>query len=1099
MITVATSSENRRRIRRVCAWLENRALDEELVLIGALLDSVNELARNVVKERGAAFGWHRLTLPQLAASVAAPEMAGRGVVPVGRLATDAIVAGLLHRHRLKDQLGRFQPIAGTPGFSRGIASVILELRLANVTPEAVRATAPDLAPLMEAYQIELEAAGLIDWPSVLMLATRAVRSNPSTSRLIGLPLLLLDVPTTNTREFEFVSAMATTAPDVLMTVPVADEHTLGRARSAFYVQVEDLDRIEDASDSLPGPGTLRNLRRRLFSEHQSQLDAAGDGAVEVFSAPGESRECIEIARRILSMGRRGVSFDRIAVLLRSPEAYRVNLAAAFERAGIPVHFVRGTTRPDPSARAFCALLRCAAEDLSARRFAEYLSLAQVPDADSAGAPPPAITSEDRWVAPEAALVPSIRENDDFADAIVGSSSPADTAERPVVDGRLRAPFRWERLLVEAAVIGGRDRWRRRIDGLAVLLQRKLSHAEKEDEAQAAVFARILEDLSSFKAYALPLIDALADLPSTATWAEWIEQLSALATRAVKQPERVISILNGLAPMGPIGPIPLHDVLLLLEKLLLEIGVPSTAPRYGKVFVGPAEAARGLSFEAVFVPGLAERMFPAKIVEEPILLDVLRARIDPSLKTNQDRIAAERLALALAAGAAEQKIFFSYPRVNLDQARSRVPSFYALEALRAAEGLLPDFAGLAKRAETATVSRLGWPAPSDPVDAIDDAEYDLATLGRLIIHPETDAGAARYLMTINPYLARALRTRYQRWGNSWTAADGLISRSETVRGLMAMHGLAKRSYSPTALQSFSRCPYRFFLQSIQRLAPRHIPEAIDELDPLHRGLVIHDVQFQLFAQLRQGGLLPVRAANLETAQQILETIITDVSVRYHDDLAPAIQRVWEDEIAAIRVDLREWLRRASDDETGYMPVNFELAFGLERPDWSRVDPQSVASAVELECGIQLRGSIDLVELHPSGGARVTDHKTGKADSRPNQLVDGGKALQPLFYALAAEKLLVGQAKIHGGRLYFCTSAGGFAEHEITLNAEARTAAAQIVETINAAVEAPFLPAAPDTRECDYCNYQAVCGPYEGRRVLRKPQHRLEDLALLRESP
>ena len=33
--------------------------------------------------------------------------------------------------------------------------------------------------------------------------------------------------------------------------------------------------------------------------------------------------------------------------------------------------------------------------------------------------------------------------------------------------------------------------------------------------------------------------------------------------------------------------------------------------------------RGLSFDAVFVPGLAERMFPRKIVEEPILLDALR--------------------------------------------------------------------------------------------------------------------------------------------------------------------------------------------------------------------------------------------------------------------------------------------------------------------------------------------------------------------------------------------------------------------------------------------------------------------------------------------
>ena len=30
------------------------------------------------------------------------------------------------------------------------------------------------------------------------------------------------------------------------------------------------------------------------------------------------------------------------------------------------------------------------------------------------------------------------------------------------------------------------------------------------------------------------------------------------------------------------------------------------------------------------------------------------------------------------------------------------------------------------------------------------------------------------------------------------------------------------------------PYRFFLQTIYGLAPREIPEAIDELDPLQRG-------------------------------------------------------------------------------------------------------------------------------------------------------------------------------------------------------------------------------------------------------------------------
>jgi ATP-dependent helicase/nuclease subunit B len=78
----------------------------------------------------------------------------------------------------------------------------------------------------------------------------------------------------------------------------------------------------------------------------------------------------------------------------------------------------------------------------------------------------------------------------------------------------------------------------------------------------------------------------------------------------------------------------------------------------------------------------------------------------------------------------------------------VPSFYPLEAVRAAEGRLPDFAELARRAATVTTARFGWPAPPDPIDAIDNAEHDLVILDRLTAMPEASAGAARYLVTAN---------------------------------------------------------------------------------------------------------------------------------------------------------------------------------------------------------------------------------------------------------------------------------------------------------------------------------------------------------------
>jgi RecB family exonuclease len=685
---------------------------------------------------------------------------------------------------------------------------------------------------------------------------------------------------------------------------------------------------------------------------------------------------------------------------------------------------------------------------------------------------------------------------DAAVDLVGKSTSAPSIEAIIVqDGQLRAPRRWERLLIEAAVIGGRDRWQRRIEGLTKELSLRLAESEDTNET----LARGIEDLSAFAGYALPLIDELDKLQGACDWGEWLDRLAALATRALREPDRVLSVLSELSPMGPVGPVSLTEVLFVLEGILLQVSVPPSSQRYGKVFVAPIEAVRGLNFDVVFVPGLAEKMFPRKIVEEPILLDATRLRISGDLTTNSDRLEKERVALALAVGAANNRICLSYPRIDLEQARPRVPSFYALEVVRAAEGRLPDFAELARRAETKTTARLGWPAPRDPTQAIDDAEHDLAILEGLVARPEANAGAARYLLNANPWLARALRARHQRWRRIWTAADGLTSASPTVRAIMTHHLLDARNYSATALQSYARCPYQFFLYAVHGLTPREVPEAIDELDPLQRGSLIHEVQFKLLASLRDEHLLPVHPDSLERAWDKLDSVISEVAARYEEDLAPAIDRVWKDSIAAIRTDLREWLRRASEDDSRYVPWHFELSFGLEgRSERQHTDPESVPGSVTLDCGIQLRGSIDLVERLPGVGLRVTDYKTGKVSGKPGQMTDGGKSLQPLLYALATEKLFNGET-IHSGRLYFCTSIGGFSEHVVLLNQQSRNMINDVAKAVRDSIAKPFLPAAPEKGECEICNYRLVCGPNEERRTARKRRVGLEPLLEVRSLP
>src|SRR5208282_134045 len=171
-----------------------------------------------------------------------------------------------------------------------------------------------------------------------------------------------------------------------------------------------------------------------------------------------------------------------------------------------------------------------------------------------------------------------------------------------------------------------------------------------------------------------------------------------------------------------------------------------------------------------------------------------------------------------------------------------------------------------------------------------------------------------------------------------------------------------------------------------------------------------------------------------------------------------------------------------------PERFELAFGLA--DRGQADPASSADPIPLDGGLKVRGSIDLVERAPGRALRVTDHKTGKVRADRSFVIGGGKILQPVIYALAAEHML--GEPVETGRLYYCTATGGYEDRVATIDAEARGSLREFAAILSGALSAGFLPAAPDGGECQWCDYRRVCGPYEERRTSLKPDSRLKEL-------
>jgi ATP-dependent helicase/nuclease subunit B len=1137
---IVTSSSSQARLERTLEHLDTLLGRPEALVLAPTRGAADDFARICGARRESLYGIHRSTLVGLVANLATEKLAELNLAPVTRLGTEALAARSIYSCRLR--LGYFGPVADAPGFPRALASTLSELRMEELARDplaAAGAAGKDLALLLECYEKELGARAIADYALMCRLGAEvAIHSN---HRLLGLPLLLLDVIPDSLAERRFLRSVAGRAPSVFATALTQDEDGVARLEELLEAKASPLDKHSAET-------SLDRLRHFIFLPSPPDKKAP-DESVEFFSAPGEGLECLEIARRIRSAAKprpgtneAGVPFDQIAILLRHPDAYLPLVEDALRRAGIEGHFTKGTIRPDPSGRAFLALLACAEEGLSASRFAEYLSLGQVPPVTESGAPPQPrpedlfVPAEDelqlsfRFLPPETGteLAPGkpggkssdvgLRTIDHTGSRAFAPDSTQPGTDRgpatqsapdeefedersPVIVGTLRAPFDWEKLLVDAAVIGGKDRWSRRLRGLENEFRRKLQEAEgaEHNESERAYLEKQLEHLKHLENFALPVIEFLGALPASAPWGQWLNKLTALAGMALRRPDSVLSVLSELKPMEEVGPVSLSEVRQVLTERLSFLRREPAGRRYGKVFVASVDEVNGRSFEVVFLPGLAEGLFPRRPWEDPLLLDACRKRLSSALDIRETRIRRERLMLRQAASAARSRLCVSYPRMDVAQARPRVPSVFALEVLRAAEGSLPALHDLENRAMEASEARLGWPAPRQSKDALDNAEHDLAVLEPLLHRPSEQVnGKAAYLAESSPMLARSLRTRWARWHRKWSEADGIYKPDLRTLSVLEKHRLGARSYSPSALQNYSVCPYRFLLQAIHRLRERDEVAAIERLDPLTRGGLFHEVQFKFFRALQATNLLPVNAGNYERVMDLADQVYDQIVKNWEEELAPAIPQVWRSEIEDLRTDLRGWVHQLAHIHAEWLPIHFEFAFGLP-PGPAREterDPQSLSDPVVILDGMQLRGSIDLVEQSVASDLlRVTDHKTGRVAWVRPRYVGKGEILQPLLYALATEKML-GKA-VKSGLLFYCTQRGNYSSVEIPLDSEGRKWIKQVAKTIDAAIQQGCLPAAPRKDACRICDYQMVCGPHEERRIKEKNTRldALEDLRCL----
>jgi RecB family exonuclease len=309
--------------------------------------------------------------------------------------------------------------------------------------------------------------------------------------------------------------------------------------------------------------------------------------------------------------------------------------------------------------------------------------------------------------------------------------------------------------------------------------------------------------------------------------------------------------------------------------------------------------------------------------------------------------------------------------------------------------------------------------------------------------------------------RAISLLRARRGDRFTEWDGNLSSLGDASWLDL-----QRAVSPTSLENYAACGFRYFCRSLLRLNVIDEPEEREMMDPAARGSLIHSVLDRFFKEASEQGRPAVAEPWTPNDRRRLLDIADEEMEAAKARGQTGLDLYRRHEARTIRTDLDQFL--VEDElfrmETGAIPAKFEEAI-----------PDSVVA------GVRLRGRVDRVDITPDAKAAwVIDYKTGSArdfkDAKDDPLLGGRKLQLPVYLAAVPE---IPKAR---AIYWFITRKGEFRRdvvYEATPENESRFR--RTLEAIVHGIRAGAFPAVSGEENefwgafdnCSYCDFGRIC--------------------------
>ncbi len=985
-----------------------------------------------------------------------------GIV-VTRLA-DPVQVRLLRTLTDTIPLTHYAAIRKKPGFIQAVRDMIAELKAGGIFPDALIAAiskmgAPprlmELAQLYEAYQFRLQHKNWADYAGIGWLAAEALQRQPQIAA--NWPCVMADgFDDLTTVQTQVLTELALRLRHLIVTLtgrpegadrPLVHKRFLrmrSRLEAVLGVDGKPLPEI-DVGTATAAP--IRYLEESLYTDRRTKLPAAAD--VSMVAVPSREAE-VRTALRWLKacIVRRDMQPGDVALLARDLTPYRDAITQVAEEYGLPLQLIMGY--PLRSNPAIAALL-------------ELLQLAAPGDGYLAWRPTVAA-----WRSP-------------YFDWHSIVSMP------PGVNAAVKIPAQEANTLAQVArwgsVLGGYDQWEETFDLLGADHPLETSYDEEaprapdgvpvgEDaEALHAIFARFCERITppegacTYRDFVAWLEDLIGDVEKPKA-DEPITSLG-LARRAEEGPahlaERDLAALNALKDVlrglvwaeSAVDGLPvtyttfLDELLGAVDAATYRVPLPGSSE---SLVAAEVTQARGVTYRAVAILGLAEGEFPATLGEDPFLPQADRIQLSETfglpIDGSPDSLEAQYFYEAITRP--RDALLLTRPRIADNGTPWQASPFWE-EVLQRLD-ITPIFTTQTHSPDLTTAA--SWPETLSTAAS----RRDDTAAWHWIEHHKPDLGNQ---------ITRGAQILAQRTGEDTGRFDGDLTRWHPT---FTARFAPQRTWSSSRLEAYRRCPFFFFVSHVLRLEPRQPPS--EGLDARQLGNLYHRILEKLYLTVGQGAALEALLAALsDVANPIL-------------DSAPRVEQFratawWDQTRHRILDNVQQSVEAIESLGDGFTFYEAERTFGIDHK------PGCVLT-INDDNGdsFRVRGLIDRVDRDAAGRVRIVDYKTGGPHSYTDAAVRNGEKLQLPLYALAAQDAL-DLGEIAEGFYWHVQHAEASrfklsrfrGERDSGPKAAMTTAVAMAWEAVRSARSGLFIPVTPDRGCPNYCPAAAFCWHYE----------------------